>query len=53
MGEGIFTYSNGNTYKGSFHLGEKNGYGIFQSTGLEFYSGDWQMNLKEGFHFLK
>jgi hypothetical protein len=31
-GEGILTYHDGRIYKGSFKLGEKDGYGVYEST---------------------
>ena len=47
-GEGLMIYSNGNSYRGTFVMGERNGFGVFSSRGLEYYEGEWVMNQKEG-----
>ena len=41
-------YANGNSYKGSFIMGEKHGLGVFLTHDGESYHGSWSMNLKEG-----
>lgn len=42
-GDGILTYYDGRVYRGNFKLGEKDGYGIYESEELR-YDGEWKEN---------
>lgn len=48
-GEGTMVFSSGNTYKGSFSKGLRNGKGIllFKATG-DSYDGEWQQDKMTG-----
>ena len=53
-GNGVFTWENGNIYKGSYSNGQKNGYGTFYWDENQYYKGYWVNNKQhgEGTYFL-
>lgn len=48
-GEGTATYRNGDTYKGSWSHGKRDGYGEYHYTRLNLlYKGEWKAGLRHG-----